>query len=311
MKKIYNFLISNFLTRYIFLLSFIITIVTLFGNININEYPKPIFFIKVILVFVTPLFLNIIYENFTKHLDTNVEDTNDILNILNHRIGPQISLQTLDNKGNDYTHKYTLVYRQDQLKLSGADYNSFRILKGVNVSKSNSSFLIYTESMDIPISFDEIEINAKNNVNGKPLVIECLHAATEKRLQHTFKINFDQPLFPNDKFDISFSMTIPNEISFYHSIKNIQSISLIRIKHPIKELVFNMCLDFEPKAIKVYAKKITNEIKEIDGAIVKKYTPNNDLQNFYNIEWGDSNPYIIETDIQNPNYDQYIIEFMK
>lgn len=71
MKKFYNFLISNFLARYIFLLTFIISIVTLFGNIDINEYPKPFFFVKVILVFITPLFLNIIFVIFSNKLITN------------------------------------------------------------------------------------------------------------------------------------------------------------------------------------------------------------------------------------------------
>lgn len=311
MKKIYDILTSSFLARYIFLLTFIISIVTLFGNIEIEDFPRPIFFIKLCLVFITPLFLNIFFEIFIKHLFSNIEDTRDISNALNHRIGPQISLQTLDNEGFDYIHKYSLVFRQDQLKLSGSDYNSFRILKGINDSKNNSSYLIHTESMDVPISFEEININAKNNVNGKELVVECLHSTTEKRLQHTFKINFDIPIAPNKEFDISYSMTIPNEISFYHEIKNIQSISLIRIKKPIAKLIFNICLDFEPRAIKMYTRKRTNEIKEINGATVKKYLPSNELQTFYNIQWGASTPYIIETEIQNPKYKQYIIEFLK
>lgn len=311
MKRFYNFLISNFLARYVFLLTFIISIVTLFGNIDISEFPKIIFFVKIALVFITPFFINILFEIFKKYIFENSEDISDIFNILNHRIGPQISLQTLDNRAFDYIHRYDLIIRQDQLKLSGTDYNSFRILKGTNISKNNSSYLIYTESMDIPISFKEIDIKAKNNANKKPLVIECINSITEKRLQHTFKINFDKPIMPNENFDISFSMTIPNEISFYHDIKNIQSISLIRIKQPIGRLIFNICLDFEPRAVKTYAKKRTKEIREINVATIKQYIPNNELQNFYSIQWGNSTPYIIETDIQNPDCIQYIIEFLK
>ena len=87
MKKMYDILISSFLARYIFLLSFMISVITLFGSIDIKEFPHLLFFIKVGLVFITPLFLNIFYEIFTKHIVTNISDTSDILNILNHRIG--------------------------------------------------------------------------------------------------------------------------------------------------------------------------------------------------------------------------------
>ncbi|MBD5470752.1 MAG: hypothetical protein HDR19_06470 [Lachnospiraceae bacterium] len=311
MKKFYNILISNFLARYIFLLTFIISIVTLFGNININEYPKPVFFIKVFLVFITPLFLNIIFEIFTNKLITNIEDTSDILSIINHRIGSQISTRTLDEKEYDNIHKFTLIYRQDQLKYDNLNYFSFRILKGINISKSVSSYIVYTESTDIPISFKDIKINARNNINGKTLVVECLHSITEKRLQHTFKINFDQPIPQNETFDISYSIEILNEMTIYDQTKEIQSISLVRIKQPISKLIFNVCLDFEPRAVKVYARKITGGLIEIDKATIKKYTPNSEIQNIYNIEWGNSVPYIIETDIVKPRNDQYIIEFIR
>lgn len=168
--------------------------------------------------------------------------------------------------------------------------------------------MIYTESTDIPISFEDIRIHARNNINGKILVVECLHSTTEKRLQHTFKINFDQPLAPNQLFDISYSIEILNEIAVYDKIKEIQS---VRIKQPIAKLIFNVCLDFEPRAVKVFARKITNELTEINCATVKSYIPNSELQNIYNIQWGTSIPYIIETDIPEPKYDQYIIEFIR
>lgn len=171
MKKFYNFLIGNFLARYVFLLTFIISIVTLFGNIEISEFPKIIFFIKIFLVFITPLFLNILFEIFTNKLITNIEDTSDIFNILNHRIGSQISTRILDEKEYDNIHKFTLIYRQDLLKYDKLNYFSFRILKGINVGKSISSYIVCTESTDIPISFNDIKINARNNINGRALVV--------------------------------------------------------------------------------------------------------------------------------------------
>ena len=58
----------------------------------------------------------------------------------------------------------------------------------------------------------------------------------------TFKINFDKPIAPHEEFDISYSITIPNELSVYDKKKEIQSISLVRIKHPVDKLVFNICL---------------------------------------------------------------------
>lgn len=310
-KKLYDILVGNFLARYIFLLTFTISIVTLFGNINIKDFPSPFFCIKVGLVFLTPLFLNILFEIFSKHLVSSLQDTSDVLNIINHRIGSQISTRTLNEIENDNIHQFSLLYRQDQLKFDSLNYYSYRILKGTNISKNISSYLIYTESTDIPISFENIKIKARNNINGKILVIECLHSTTEKRLQHTFKINFDQPIEPNQTFDISYSIEILNEMSVYDKFKEIQSISLVRIKHPISKLIFNVCLDFEPRAVKVYARRMTNDLTEINGATVKKYIPHSDLQNLYNIPWGTAIPYIIETDISNPKYDQYIIEFMR
>lgn len=113
MKKFYDIIIGNFLARYIFLLGFMISIVTLFGNIDIKEFPKFFFFIKVGLVFITPLFLNVSFEIFSKYLISNLQDTSDILNIINHRIGPQISARTLDEKEYDNIHRFSLVYRQD------------------------------------------------------------------------------------------------------------------------------------------------------------------------------------------------------
>lgn len=311
MKKIYNILISNFFARYIFLLTLTISIVTLFGNININEFPKLIFFLKVGLVFITPLLINILFNIFSKRIVSSLQDTSDVLNVVNHRIGPLISLRVLDEREYDYIHKFTLLFRQDQLKYDSLNFYSYRVLKGINISKSMSSYLIYTESTDIPISFDNIKINARNNVNGKALVIECLHSTTEKRLQHIFKINFDQPIAPNQSFDISYSIEILNEISVYDKEKEIQSISLIRNKQPISKLTFNVCLDFEPRAVKVYARKINSQLTEINSATIKKYIPSSELDNIYSIQWGTSIPYIIEVDVQNPQYDQYIIEYIR
>lgn len=60
----------------------------------------------------------------------SIKDNSGILKVINHRIGSQISLRTLDENEYDNIHKYTLVYRQDQLNFESSDYNSFRILKG-------------------------------------------------------------------------------------------------------------------------------------------------------------------------------------
>lgn len=115
MKKFYDFLISNFLARYIFLLTLIITIVSLFGNIAVSEFPKPMFFVKTCSIFIIPLLLNVLFEILSKNIISNLQDTSDVLNILNHRFGSQISLRTFDDKEIDNIHKYNLVYRQDQL----------------------------------------------------------------------------------------------------------------------------------------------------------------------------------------------------
>lgn len=143
------------------------------------------------------------------------------------------------------------------------------------------------------------------------MVVECLHSTTEKRLQHTFKINFDNPIKPNGKFDVSYSIIIPNELSVYDKTKEIQSISLVRIKQPIEKLNFNICLNFEPRAVKTYSKKLNNSITEIYGAQLKKYIPDTNLQEYYNIEWDNFTPYIIELNVENPTDDQYIIQFIK
>lgn len=312
MRKLYDLLTSSFLARYVFLLTLLISVVTLFGNIDLSDFPKKIFFVKVGLVFFVPLLFNICFEILSRHVNMYSKDFGDILNILNHRFGSQISLRTLDERAFDYIHKYELIYRQDQLDFAGSlDYHSFRQLKGKNISKDISSFLIYTESSDIPIAFDDMNITAQNNISKKTLVVECLHSTNEKRLQHTFKINFDTPIAPNEEFDISYSITIPNELSVYDKKKEIQSISLVRIKHPVEKLVFNICLDFEPRAVKAYSRKNNNGLKEIGHAQISQYIPTTDLQKSYNISWGKNTPYIIETEVDNPSQDQYIIQFLK
>ena len=48
LKRIYNFINGNFINRYIFILTFTISIVTLFGNIKISDFPKPIFLLKLV-----------------------------------------------------------------------------------------------------------------------------------------------------------------------------------------------------------------------------------------------------------------------
>ena len=311
MKKLYYLLKSNFLARYISLLTLSITIITLFGNISLKEFPNIKFFIEVGLVFLSPLIIDILFEILLAKVHKSNSDTSDVSNILTHRMGSNLSLKTSNKIEYDHTHQYDLLYRQDQINFETSDYNSFRQIKGRNVSKNISSYLIYTESTDIPVAFKDITINAINNTNNKSLVVECLHSTTDKRMQHIFKINFDEPIHPNQTFDISFSLTIPNELSVYDPDKEIQSISLVRIKNPVGKLVFNICLNFQPRVAKVFSNNTRNGLNEISGAKIELYRPSNNLQNFYQVNWNGHAPYIIKTEIFNPKEDQYIIMFIK
>jgi hypothetical protein len=240
--------------------------------------------------------------------------TGDISNVLSHRVGSQMSTRILDKDIEcDYSHNYTKIFRQDMLDYENQDYYSFRRLTGKNISKTPSSFLVYSEAMDVPIEFDKIEIFAINTNTKNPLVVECLHNTKEKRLKHTFKINFEAPKITGEHFDISYSIRIPKELSVLNKDKEITSISLVRIMNrPISELEFNVCLDFNPRAIKVFGRNLKNNyIIEIDGAGKSLYNPSNEMEEVFNIKWTNSIPSIIRFKTKTPKFDQYIIQYFR
>ncbi len=51
--------------------------------------------------------------------------------------------------------------------------------------------------------------------------------------------------------------------------KGIQSILWVCIKQPISKLIFSVCLDFEPRAVRAYTRKITGVLTEIDKVMIR------------------------------------------
>jgi len=157
-----------------------------------------------------------------------------------------------------------------------------------------------------------VQILAIDNYTKKRLVVECTHDMSEKRLQHIFKINFEKSIAYGECFDISFSIRLPKELTVLNKDKEITSISLVRIiNKPIEELEFNVCLNFEPRAIKAFGRHIRNNtINEIPGATKSDYNPSSDIERYFDIEWT-SKPTIIKFHTYSPKYDQYIIQYFK
>lgn len=226
------------------------------------------------------------------------------------------SMKSLDEKYKDNSHYFTYILRQDLLDYShqnpaGKDFVSFRVLEGKNVSKKLSESITYLECTEYRTLCQNITIKAYDLKTQKELRVEFIDRnEKEKYYDFPFKIFFPSPLLPNEEFEIAFFIKLNNELDVLRDDDEIMSISLSRYKRGVEELEFNVCLNFEPSSVQIeYLKNKKLYLHKTKGK-VKRYTPQTELENKFNIKWSE-NPYIIKWKCKNPKHDLYVINYRK
>jgi hypothetical protein len=260
--------------------------------------------------------LTYLYEIRTTESISSDPDNSNISKRLRERTGTVFSQLTSERRFIDFNHEYLLLHRQDLLDYKSKHFNSFRHIKGINKSRTVSDGLIYCESTEYKIPFSETRIEALDLSTDPPtqLRVESLKDVHERYITHAFKIHFRQQLRPQETFDIGYSIFLPNELQCLDPDHELMSISLVRIKRPVKELIFNVALDFNPRAFKVYEKSaLTGRMKLIDSADINSehYTPTTELELAFDIKWSCAQPYIIRWKILSPPGKLYVIEYVR
>lgn len=317
MKKLYDLLMSNFLARYIFLLTLIITIWSLFGDLSNKKIYSFSFLLSIFCIFVIPFLLNILFSAWENSLNNNQLEDKVLRDMLFHRTGVDVSLRILNEENEvDTTHTYDLLFRQDMLNYDCEDFCSYRRICGRNTSKHQSGYLVYVESCDYALKFSEIEIRAIDTATKKALAVEPLYSVNKRKVQHAFRIYFPNSLLPGDSFDISYFIKIPGELIILDKEKEVSGISLVRIKKPVKKLIYNMCLSYQPRSVTMFGRKQSHkpqiyDVHEIGGVTVEEYKPNSYLDELFGIDWGENTPYIIRFEEEMPKYQQYIVRYIQ
>lgn len=269
--------------------------------------------LTVLLSTLTIVLLDYIYKILSEGSSLNNPEHKKISDHVRERIGTSYSQQTADKRYVDNKHSFSSILRQDLLDHSTGDYFSFRRLKGTNVSSNISDGLIYCESTDYKIAFEDITIEAIDTKTGESLTVEALNNIHEKRITHAFKIHFPRPLKNNESFDIAYSIFLPKELECLDSNEEIMSISLSRIKKGLEHLSFNVCLDFKPRAVRIYKKsKLSGKLILIESqdTDIELYEPQTDLEKRFFIEWSTS-PYIIKWSNSKPVNSLYVIKYIR
>ena len=230
------------------------------------------------------------------------------------------SRRSLSEQYEDTCHRILSILRQDMLdyasddSLNGRDFVSFRIIKGVNVSKRPTDGFIYFECTEYKCRYKDIKIRAKDVETGEELRVEFLNLnPSEKYFEFPFKIYFRRQLNPDETFHIAFFIDLLNELDVLKKDGEYMSISLSRYLKGVEELQFNVCLNFKPSA--VTAEYIPRGLKDkfflhSSPVIIEEYVPETDLEKEYNIQWSEP-PYIIRWKCSNPKHLLYAIKYRK
>ena len=216
--------------------------------------------IGIIILGVICLVLILFKAVFDKIYKTNDDQlrVDELNNKITNRIGVLKSSEKPDKELMDSFHRISLIERVDILDYSTNDYLSYRIIKGVNVSKRNSPFLKYKESTDSKTSSDQLVLRAYDLKTGKELKIE-FEEKTQKVYVHKFKIMFTTPINNNEEFSIIYFMKIPNELGQLSDNEEMMSISLNRFENKIDKLKFGIYLNFVPSIVEPF-------IRDVDGS---------------------------------------------
>jgi hypothetical protein len=224
------------------------------------------------------------------------------------RMGSGLSLH-VDPEHVDDIHAFRLLSRRDLLDYPTGDFYSIRRLQGINSSQQPSDGLIYAETSEVRLRFDQTETKAFDTASRKALAVESLLPSTISMFQHGFRILFPRPIAPGEDFDVVFAMKLPGELTFLSPEEEIMSVALVRYANGVGRLEFKVCLDFEPR-------RVSGEFFRSDGQFgtlqsppsVELYTPGEWYERDLDIPWS-SQPYVVSYAIDQPDAPLYSIRY--
>ena len=232
--------------------------------------------------------------------------------VLSQRIGTKFSFEVIDEKLIDRRHRYALLEREDFLSYEDGNYLSVRRIVGHNNSRLVSGGLIYCESTEYKISFEECEVVAFDTKTKEVLFVEPVTDTGYPLITHAFKIHFPSPIKRGEKFDITYRIFFPNEIRILDPQREIMSISLRRIKFPVGLLKFRVSLDFFPITTKAFERVGSKYyVHQSSRLSVSEYSgTENEIRSFLsNIPTGLKSTITLE--VNKPNADMYIVEYIR
>lgn len=166
--------------------------------------------------------------------------------LIDTRLGSYLSFR-VKPKAVDHVHHYEYLGREDLLDYEVGDFYSIRVLKGINMGEGLSAFVIYSESSEVKVTFEDCCIQAIDLTSGDPLVVDPLGDGGLSFTQ-AFRIYFPCPIAPGERFDIEYCMRLPGELRALPRRGDAMSISLARTVLGVDELEFAVVLDKKPRA---------------------------------------------------------------
>ena len=164
----------------------------------------------------------------------------------------------------DSTHFYEKIVRLDVVDSHKNTWSSYRLLTVRNDTDTYTNHLVHKECGEDKADFEKMKIRAWIFENGKrseKLYVERI-TEIQPNFEQIFKIHFKVPLAPDDTVTVFYRMDWPNEPVSYYMEELSQSISLLRYRKGVGNLVFAV---YEPyKILSSYMMEVTkmNERKE-------------------------------------------------
>jgi hypothetical protein len=213
----------------------------------------------------------------------------------------------------DTVHHYLEIFRQDMLDYGTGDFYSIRRLRGRNISRRKSSFVLYRESSERKFTFSQAQVRALDVPSKEPLSLEPELGFDRPAHTHAFRIHLRKPIEPGDTFDVVYNIRCPGELLDLNRTSEVMTISLTRAKNGVDKLIFNVALSFQPRAAVAYRLTQAKQFVLCEGTppSVGLYKPRHWFEHpdQLGIEWTVETPYIIRWSTANPRGRMYIINF--
>lgn len=224
------------------------------------------------------------------------------------RMGSGASL-TVDPDHIDSTHRFTRVVRTDLLDYQSGDFFSLRRLVGVNVADTPSEGLVYAESSEAKLAFSATETKAFETETRRPLLVEPLIGDGKPRFQHGFRVFFREPVDPGASFDITYAIRLPGELKVLSPDEEMMSIALVRWKHPVGRLEFNVVLNYEPLRVTAEELGHDGEFAPLDARpSPTPYVPTEWYELDFDLPWSAS-PHVVSCVVDEPTAPMYVLRY--